>query len=162
MPPSENYSIEVINEQSIHKIDPNDLLNVVQQILEYEQVSAAEISIVLMDNAVIHQWNRETLNHDFPTDVITFALNDPPYSDSNPCLEGELLVSVEIAAQLAGDVGWSIDDECTLYILHGILHLLGYDDLNESDQIIMRKKEHEVLTHLGMHPGSKDDRWNSL
>ncbi len=159
---SKNYSLEIIDDQSLHKIDHDELAKVVQQILEYEQVSAAEISIVLLDNTAIHQWNRETLNHDFPTDVITFALNDPVYSTSNSCLEGELLVSVEMAAQLAGDIGWSVENECTLYVLHGILHLLGYDDLNETDRAVMRKKEHQVLTHLGMHPGNKDDRWSSL
>ncbi|TWT61867.1 rRNA maturation RNase YbeY [Rubinisphaera italica] len=162
MPTSENDSIEIIDEQNVYKIDHACLLISINRILEHQQVAEAELSIVLLDNAAIHQWNRDTLEHDFPTDVITFALNDPDFPRGNNRLEGELLVSVEMAVQLSKEVGWAVEQECTLYVLHGILHLLGYDDLNEADQLKMRKKEREVLLHLGIHPNPQDDRWAGL
>ncbi len=151
----EKLHIEIIDEQEFAAVDHDQLQRAGRVTLDFLGVEQAELSVVLLDNPAIHEWNRNTLEHDFPTDVITFPLSEP-----NEPLEGELLISVEMAADMAAEMGWSMQDECKLYLIHGILHLVGYDDLDPTDQKQMRAREREVLAYLDITPGPKDDRWS--
>ena len=90
-----------------------------------EGVEPASISIALVDDATIHAINRKHLGHDWPTDVISFLLSEP----ARPELAGELVVSAEMAAAHGAasrrSTRWT---ELSLYVVHGLLHLCGYDD----------------------------------
>ncbi len=97
-----------------------------------------------MDNAEIHRVNRQFLEHDFATDVISFSLGEP----DGP-LEGDLMVSAEMAVEQAARYGWSPLEELLLYVIHGTLHLVGYDDLTEEDRAVMRRQESHYLQGLG-------------
>jgi len=103
------------------------------------------IGIRITDNATIRQCNRQFMNHDYPTDVISFGYDLCP-----PRLEGEMIVSEEMARQRARDVGWSPDNELLLYVVHGTLHITGMDDQNAASRAAMRDAEQQVLVRLGI------------
>ena len=104
-----------------------------------------EIGIRVTTDAAIHQINRDHLGHDYPTDVISF-----PYAANRPHIEGELVVSVDTAAERANELGWSVDHELLLYVVHGTLHITGMDDHEPKDRLAMRRAEREVMLQLGV------------
>jgi probable rRNA maturation factor len=107
---------------------------------------SVRLSVVLVDDATIHEVNARVLGHDWPTDVITF-----PYA-APPALEAELLVSVETARREAAERGHAPLDELALYAVHGALHLVGYDDHTAADRRRMRAAERRWLKRLGRPP----------
>lgn len=153
------YDIEVADRQQIMRIDPVWVEEIVRGTLQAEHVLDAEIAIALFDDAAIHVVNREHLQHDYPTDVISF-LYDGESTGAAPSalrgagkiLDGELIVSTETAARMAAEVGWSAEAELSLYLVHGLLHLCGYDDLDETERALMRQRERDVLKLWGLVP----------
>ena len=155
-----------ISDQQIHlAVEPQRLRDVVERVLLDEGISSAEISLALVDDAAIHRINRDFLGHDHPTDVISFTLGsspDPQVRTVNPPisaahsppqhLEGELIVSTETAIREAAAHGWSAADELLLYVVHGLLHLCGYDDLTDEARPRMRGRERQVLAHWQLTP----------
>jgi probable rRNA maturation factor len=137
---------------------------VARAVLTAEQVAAARISVALADNATVRRVNREYLAHDYDTDVLSFlfeSVSEPegtaPHSraagqprGSGCRIDGEVLASAEMALQMAERYGWSPRDELTLYLVHGLLHLCGYDDLSPRERRIMRDRERAVLATLGI------------
>ncbi len=73
-------------------------------------------------------------------------------------IEGEIIASAEMAANMAADGKWSSQDELTLYVVHGLLHICGYDDLTHEEQLIMRARERAVLSSLGLNAVYAEDR----
>lgn len=69
---------------------------------------------------------------------------------SGACLEGEIIASAEMASTMAADGRWSAQAELTLYVVHGLLHICGYDDLTPEEQQIMRSRERAILKSLGL------------
>jgi probable rRNA maturation factor len=96
------------------------------------------------------------LEHDYPTDVLSFALESDP-----PQLVGEIVASVDTAAQMAAEARWSAADELLLYVVHGTLHLAGYEDNTPVAAEKMRAAELAVLRRLGISPSERDARWRS-
>ena len=139
-------SVELSDTQSHLKVDPDAIVRLVRGVLEAEDVSAAAISVALVDDATIRGVNRRHLGHDWPTDVISFPLSDP----GEPGLSGELVVSAETAAAAARRAGVSARDELALYLVHGLLHLCGYDDTAADDRDAMRDREGAILARLGL------------
>jgi probable rRNA maturation factor len=137
--------VEISNTQNHLHIDPDEVTGLVREVLRREGRPEASISIALVDQAAIHILNRAHLGHDWPTDVISFPLSDP----DDATLSGELVVSAEMAAATAREAGMPPRDELALYIVHGLLHLCGYDDHAEPDSAAMRRREDELLTELG-------------
>lgn len=132
--------IEISNEQQILSLDHRSLSAAIESVLCGEAVDEAEISLAIIDDRRMHELNARYLNHDEPTDVLSFLL------DSRPgYVEGEIIVSAETAAARAGEFGWSPDNELLLYIIHGTLHLVGYDDHDPADRAIMREREKVYL-----------------
>tara|TARA_A100001391_G_scaffold2852_1_gene2535 strand:+ start:3165 stop:3641 length:477 start_codon:yes stop_codon:yes gene_type:complete len=101
------------------------------------------VGVRVTNDKVIHQINRDFLDHDFPTDVISF-----PYELTPPMVEGELVVSIDTAIAQAPDAGWSIAEELLLYVIHGTLHLVGFDDIADADRAAMRNAESKALSLL--------------
>ncbi|MEM9587327.1 MAG: rRNA maturation RNase YbeY [Planctomycetota bacterium] len=104
-----------------------------------------EIAIRLTDDPGIHAINRRHLQHDFPTDVISFA-----YDSDLGHLHGDLVVSVDTAGRLAARVGWPMAAELLLYVVHGTLHLTGMDDHDEAERRAMRAAERQVFQQIGI------------
>jgi probable rRNA maturation factor len=105
------------------------------------------VSIAVVDNAEIHALNRRHLQHDYPTDVLSFLLEE-----TGERLEGEIVASAQTAAAQAARYGWSAEDELLLYVIHGALHLVGYDDQTPEAQERMRRRESQLLAHFGLTP----------
>ncbi len=107
-----------------------------------------DVSIAIVDDPTIHQLNREHLEHDWPTDVISFVFEVDP---SKTHIEGEIIASMDTAVRMSPEAGWSPEDELLLYIVHGLLHLAGLDDIQPEDQLAMRAAERECLLALGVN-----------
>jgi probable rRNA maturation factor len=139
-------SVEFTNRQP-QPIDPQPLIAAVQRVLQSEGIKAAEISLAIVSDAEIHEVNRRFLQHDQPTDVISFVLE---HSDTT--LVGEIVASYETARREAIGYAWEPAAELLLYVIHGALHLAGYDDRNATDRRIMRSRERHYLALFQLEP----------
>ena len=159
------YQISISNAQTTVVISEDDLRRVAEWTLQSEGVVAAEVSIAVVDDPAIHRVNRDYLQHDYPTDVISFLLDsgaaDPRSVSASPLktgrglgkwLHGDVILSGDTAAREAREYGWEPQAEVCLYLVHGLLHLCGYDDLSDEEQAIMRSREREILSPLGLSP----------
>ena len=139
--------VEIADEQDAHVITYERLLTAVRAILTDSGYTAGEVSIAIVADAEMHEYNRQYLQHDYPTDVLSFVLEaEAEY------LVGQLIVSADYAAGEAAKFGWSIDDEVLLYAIHGALHLVGYDDQESELKAEMREQEKFYLARFGLTP----------
>src|SRR5437899_8787326 len=113
-------------------------------VLEGEEVAEAKVTLAFVDNAHIHRLNKRYLNHDEPTDVLTFPYSSPGAKK----LEGEVVIGYEVAKENAADRGHDVNLELVLYVIHGCLHLCGYTDTDDARAAEMRAKEREYLAAL--------------
>ena len=102
-----------------------------------------EVSLVLCDEAFIQTLNAEYRGLDKPTDVLSFAQDDPD-------LLGDIVISLPTAARQAHAAGWTLENEMALLGVHGLLHLLGYDDETEAGAWKMQAKTEAVLRAVGV------------
>lgn len=107
-----------------------------------------EVSIAFVDDAYIHQLNRDYRGVDRPTDVLSFPMDEEP--DEGEALLGDIAVSLETALRQAGEYGHSADREIGFLIVHGTLHLLGFDHEDEGDGKVMRELEEATLARLSL------------
>ncbi|MDJ0523314.1 MAG: rRNA maturation RNase YbeY [Planctomycetota bacterium] len=105
-----------------------------------------ELSFAVIDDESMQALNREALDHDYPTDVLSF-----PYAEE-PAVVGEVVLSADTARREAAARGHPAYHELLLYAVHGVLHLLGYDDHDPAARRRMRRAERAVLASLGMPP----------
>jgi probable rRNA maturation factor len=121
-------------------------------------VTAAEVSVAIVDDPAIHTLNRQFLDHDEPTDVLSFSLHDEKSGGSTEGqIDGEIVLSAETARRRAAEFHWSPRDEVVLYLVHGLLHLAGHDDQTPEDRTAMRTREQTVLAHWGLSPRYDED-----
>jgi probable rRNA maturation factor len=110
----------------------------------------SELSILLVDDDEMQRLNREYLCRDRPTNVLAFAMREGKDPYLNPALLGDVVVSSETAQREALQRDVTLEEEMALLLVHGILHLLGYDHEGDSSAAAeMQIKEKEVLKHLG-------------
>lgn len=140
------FEVEVTNTQAYLDVAPGTIGELARRVLAREGVTRASVSIALVDDATIHVLNRRHLQHDWPTDVITFPLSD----DRDEVLTGEVIVSAEMAARTAQKAGVDPLAELSLYVVHGLLHLCGYDDQTDRDRTRIRRREDEILAGEGL------------
>jgi probable rRNA maturation factor len=141
-----DLAVEISDTQTHLAVDHEALAQLVRATLASEGVDRASISVAMVDDATIHTINRRHLDHDWPTDVISFGLSDP----DDDALIGELVVSAEMAATTARTAGVPAWDELALYLVHGLLHLCGHDDSTPDARRAMRQREGEVLAASGL------------
>jgi probable rRNA maturation factor len=147
----QQITVEISDTQSHLPVDRRALERLVHITLSCENRVSASISIALVDNAAIQVVNRTHLGHDWPTDVISFPLSER----DDPVLAGELVVSTELARDAAQTLGRASEDELALYVVHGLLHLCGYDDHDDADIQAMRRRESEILALAGWKDPSR-------
>jgi len=115
-------------------------------------VKDLEFSVILVDDSAITEINEQYLNHQGPTDVISFDyiadFDEDCFDPSDPYSVGDLYISLETAERQGREYGKTLNDELLLYIAHGILHLCGFDDHEEGDIAEMRAAEKRVLLQL--------------
>ena len=110
----------------------------IRSVLDGERREASEISCAVVSDEEIHGLNRRFLHHDYPTDIITFPLEDDP-------LEAELVISADTARRQAREYHVSFREECARLAIHGVLHLCGYDDVTEEQRAVMKEREEHYL-----------------
>lgn len=139
-------TVRLSNQQKRRPIRGRRLCEAVQVVLSAERIRGAHVSIVVVNDRTIHRLNRRFLNHDEPTDVITFSLEE------GDILDGEIVTSADTAAAAAERYGWTMADELLLYAVHGALHLAGYDDRSPTERRTMRSREGRYLAKFGLKP----------
>jgi probable rRNA maturation factor len=137
-------SIQIANQQAHLPLDPRLLRRAVRSVLRGAGVSKARISLAAVDDETIARLNWKYLRHRGPADVLSFVL------DQSDGLEGEVIVGAQTAVRTAPQYGWPPHDELLLYVIHGTLHLVGYDDTSPALRAEMQKREGEVLGKLGI------------
>ena len=135
--------IELANRQTRHRIDPGRLMAAARLVLEHEGISRATLSIAVVSDKAIRQLNRRYLQHDYATDVISFLLDS-----GSGCLDGEIIVSVDTAAAQAPEFDSTTQDELLLYVIHGTLHLVGFDDTTPTARKKMQARQRRYLGRL--------------
>lgn len=111
--------------------------------------SDADLTIVLTDDAQLHELNREYLGVDAPTDVLSFPASESDPETGRPYL-GDILISIPRAERQAQAAGHSLEDEVQLLVIHGTLHLLGHDHAEAGEKSRMWAAQAEVLERLGL------------
>lgn len=124
---------------------------------QYENVQEnAELSVSFVNNAAIQEINKTYRKKDEPTDVISFALQE---STSNhidvvgsnaPLILGDIIISIDKAEEQASTYNHSFERELGFLAVHGFLHLLGYDHMDEAEEKIMFQKQNDILDGFGL------------
>ena len=110
---------------------------------------AGQISVAIVDDQAIQEINRQYLNHDYPTDVISFDLTDHDAKQHDePYLEGEVIVSWQTAHRVASENQWDPALELLLYVVHGMLHIVGLDDCSPAQTQQMRERERHYMGEI--------------
>ena len=139
--------IAIHNEQNAFAVDVEQLRQAVHNVLDDRHVESGEISLAIINDQQMQVLNARYLDHDWPTDVLSFV-----HESDEHRLEGEIIVSADTALREARRYGWRPADELLLYIIHGALHLIGYDDHNQDDLADMRNAERRHLRYFGLTP----------
>jgi probable rRNA maturation factor len=138
-------SVQINDLQDKIKVKKTLLVKIIKAIQKYLNISGKTLSLVLVDNLQMSSINKEYFGKDRPTDVISFSLDD----EVDPLNTlGEIIISTEKALENAKVFSLTVNEELVLYIIHGILHILGFKDSNIPDKKRMQKKEKEILTFL--------------
>jgi rRNA maturation RNase YbeY len=120
--------------------------NEVMAALVAEGIGQAEIGILLVDDKRIAKVHAEWLGDPTPTDVITFDLSAAgPGGGAGSPLCGDIVVSTETARRMSREFGWMPRQEVAYYVIHGLLHLSGFDDISEPDAKKMAATQQEIL-----------------
>lgn len=152
-PPPRNLSIS--NTQKTIAISPHSVDQVVQFFLENNGLQGKEMAVHFVGKQRITSLHTQFFDDPTPTDCITFPCDDP---NSPIChLLGEIFICPQTAQEFVKKHGGNLYEEMTLYLIHGFLHLLGFDDIDPQDQKIMRAEEKKWMSalaknHLGITP----------
>jgi rRNA maturation RNase YbeY len=134
--------ISIYNDSTRSRVPVSKMRRAVENVLrgEVSEIQAS-VTIVLVNDEKIHNLNREFLQHDYPTDVITF-----PLADREDEIDGEIYISIDTAEQQAKEYGVSLTNELTRLAAHGALHLVGYDDATSEQRATMKTLEDRYMT----------------
>ncbi|MBP3884370.1 MAG: rRNA maturation RNase YbeY [Olsenella sp.] len=109
------------------------------------------VSISIVSDERIHELNRSWRNVDAPTDVISLECESPSDPDLAPgesCELGDIVLAPAYITRQANDFNTTPEDECRLLLVHGMLHLLGYDHLEDEEAEVMEAREDEILSRI--------------
>lgn len=149
-------AIDFIYEDEMHLSEENyekQFLDIIEETLQYLHIEDdIELSCVIVDDEKIHSINRDYRQIDRSTDVISFALEDNEqfYVEGMPRSLGDIFISYDHACAQAKEYEHSLKREMCFLFTHGLLHLLGYDHMNEEDEKEMFDLQKEILNQLGI------------
>lgn len=121
---------------------PDQVLGWISPIIRDHGFDLENLTYVFCSDEYLHQINLEYLKHDTYTDIVTFNNSDLP----DQVMEGDIFISVDRVRENAQDLTISFTNELHRVMIHGVLHLLGYDDKNPASQAAMREKEDSCLS----------------
>jgi len=138
--------ILIDDRQKKHKLSKTKLQKKAQAVLNALGSPKGELSILVVDDSEIKTLNKNYLNRSGPTNVIAFPMKEGDFSDINPQLLGDVVISIETAGREALQSGISTEERFAQLLVHGILHLFGFDhEKSEQDARKMEKKSNELL-----------------
>lgn len=137
--------VEVINNQSVIRLSKIRIKNIVKSVITFENRVCDEVAIHLVNTKKICELHQQFFNDPSTTDCISFPIDD--FNDAY-CHIGEVFVCPQTAVDYSKDHHADVYQEITLYIVHGLLHLMGYDDIQKKDRIKMRNAEKRHLANL--------------
>ncbi len=135
----------------INKIPEKFFHSLTLHVLEYMRQENVSVNIILTDNDLIQKINAEYRGKDYPTDVISFAYRDDMFPAVEDITEelGDIYISIEKAAEQAVEFETTLKDEFKRLIIHGVLHLLGYDhELSDEDERVMNDLEEKIFNEI--------------
>ena len=133
----------------------------VTKLLEFAAIQekvteGSEVSVTFVNNERIHEINKEYRQKDVPTDVISFAMEEMGEGEIEiigedvPAVLGDIIISIDRTKEQAEEYGHSYERELGFLAIHGFLHLLGYDHMNEEDEKVMFSRQKELLEQYGL------------
>ncbi len=137
--------LAIANRQRTKKINARLLKQIVGELLAELELDEVELGIALVGAKEMARVNWDFLRHEGSTDVITF---DHSEKQTKKSVHGELFVCVDDAIAQAKEFGTSWQAEVVRYVVHGVLHLLGYDDLKPAMRREMKREENRLVRHL--------------
>ena len=151
-------TIDILDETEQVTAEQQEL---VTKLLEFaamqEKVTeGSEVSVTFVDNERIHEINKEYRQKDAPTDVISFAMEEMGEGEieikgsDEPAVLGDIIISIDRTKEQAEEYGHSYERELGFLAIHGFLHLLGYDHMNEEDEKVMFSRQKELLENYGL------------
>ena len=135
--------IEITNRQKIKRVNLKTLSELLEKAAGLLSISSKTISLILVDNAFITNLNKRYLKKTTPTDVIAFD-----YSEQEKVVSGEIYISYQRIKDNAENYNQKIVNEIHRVVIHGVLHLVGYDDITKNQKEIMTQKEDYYLSLL--------------
>ncbi len=153
------HKIELVNSQKVYKITP-EIKSLVKQscatvLICEDFLDGAEVSVTFVDDNQIKELNNQFRNINSSTDVLSFPLGEDNVYDKNPktgrCLLGDIVLSMQHAEKQSELYGHSLEREVAYLTVHSMLHLLGYDHVNNEDErALMRSREEVALEKMGL------------
>jgi probable rRNA maturation factor len=142
--------VQIENLQKRIKIDKRSIRGSVVRLLKATDCANREISITFIDDEAIQTINKKYLGRNKPTNVISFSLQEGEFGNINPTVLGDIVISVDTAERDAASGRMSFDEEILFLIIHGLLHLTGYNHENttKANAMKMKKKEKELFRLL--------------
>jgi probable rRNA maturation factor len=139
--------VSIENRQTMFKIDSNRVRRSMKTLMTELHCSEKEIGLLLVDDNQIQKLNTIYLNRNFPTNVISFAMTEGEFGTINPQILGDIVISVEKASRDAAIGQIDLMDELDFLIIHGLLHLLGYnhEDTSAENAKLMNAREQELF-----------------
>ena len=124
-------------------------------LLEALGEAGAELSLALVDDATAAALNRRWRGRTGPTDVLSFSLREGRHARHRGALLGDVVIAVGVARRQARERGHTLEAECLRLLVHGVLHLLGYDHARPEEARVMRARERTLLRRLQDRPGTR-------
>ncbi|UCE53765.1 MAG: rRNA maturation RNase YbeY [Desulfobacterales bacterium] len=140
--------VQINNRQNKHKISVKKIQQTARAILNALDCPDGELSILIVDDQQIAKLNTEYLNRKGPTNVIAFPMREGQFADITPNLLGDVVISVETACREGNASGISMQKSFNQLLVHGILHLLGYDHEKTAKEAKRMEKRSEALQQM--------------
>lgn len=143
------FEIENLTKEEIKELQTIE--NLLNFIVEKENLNNCIFNIIIVDNEYIHKINKEYRGIDRPTDVISFALEDnTDFIEPEFRVLGDIYISIDKVKEQSELYSHSFLRELSFLTVHGLLHLLGYDHMNEEDEKVMFSRQDEILNEFGI------------
>ena len=141
---------EVINETNYDIKEIETIVKLLDYVVKRENIEEALFNVIIVDNDKIHEINKTYRNVDRVTDVISFALEDEPFINTDIRVLGDIYISYDKAKEQSEEYGHSLLRELSFLTIHGLLHLLGYDHMEKEEEKIMFEKQELILNEFGI------------
>ena|SRR3989338_1953188 len=135
--------IDVSFDRAVAGFSAGRVRNVIGAVLKKEKAVKDRLGVRITDDRVIRRINKKFLDHDWATDVISFGFDEPDFL-------GDVAVSAETARRMARELKIPFAQELARYLVHGALHLLGYDDKAPAKRKKMHRRQEAILKELGL------------